>query len=275
MSWHPSTHLPLVDGAVFDAAQALLKERGEDHGKRASNGSDYLLTGLVVCAGCGRHFCGTRATGRNATYRYYTCGGRQRYGRATCDAERLPADALDAAVVDQLLVVFADSALFTRAAQRAAQRAGSRTRQRQEERATLVTELAKTDGAIDRYLRAFEVGTLPEAACGARVKALSEQAAALARRREELDDDSDAAPIPPTPAELAEVGSRVREAIATGSPAVVKELLSVLVHEIRVEGRHVIRPVFRVPHGTGDQNVVRALSRSVGAGGLEPSTSAV
>ena len=229
----PPPTRPWSTRAVFDAAQALLKERGEDHGKRASNGSDYLLSGLVVCAGCGRHFCGTRATGRNATYRYYTCGGRQRYGRATCDADRLPADALDAAVVDQLLTVFADGMLFTRAAERAAQRAGSRMRQREQERETLETELAKTEGAIDRYLRAFEAGTLPEAACGSRVKALSEQAAALARRREELDDDSDAAPDPAVSCRIGRARSRVREAIATGSPAVVKELLQALVHEIR------------------------------------------
>ncbi len=31
--------------------------------------SDDLLAGLVVCGGCGRHFAGTRATGRNFTYR--------------------------------------------------------------------------------------------------------------------------------------------------------------------------------------------------------------
>lgn len=61
-------------------------------------------SGRLRC--CGRHFCGTRAAGRNATYRYYTCGGRQRYGRATCD---LPADAVDAAVIAQLLAVFEDS----------------------------------------------------------------------------------------------------------------------------------------------------------------------
>jgi len=274
-AWHASTHPPLVEQAIFDAAQVVLNERREDHGKRASNGSDYLLTGLVVCAGCGRHFSGTRATGRSATYRYYTCGGRQRYGRVTCDADRLPADALDAAVIDQLLTVFSDGTLFIQAAELAAHRAGSRKRHREQEREATNDELAKTEGTIDRYLRAFEAGNLPESACGSRIKALSEQAAALARHLEELDDDFDETPIPATPVALAETCSRVREAIATGSPAIVKELVQALVHEIRVEGRHAIQPVFRVPHGGGDEDAVRALSRSVGAGGLEPSTSAV
>jgi site-specific DNA recombinase len=272
--WHPSSHPSLVERAIFDRAQAILNERGEDHGKRASNGSDYLLSGLVVCDGCGRHFCGTRATGRNASYRYYTCGGRQRHGRATCDADRLPADALDAAVVDQLLAVFEDSTIFQRAAEREIKRSGSRSRQRQQERRSLELELAKTEGAIDRYLRAFEAGSLPEEACGSRVKALSEQVASLRRRRDEMDDEPDVALTAPSAAELAELGARVRHAVDSGSPAVVKELLGALVHEVRVESRHAIRPVFRIPQVTDEQGAVRALSRSVGAEvgaeGLEP-----
>jgi hypothetical protein len=57
----------------------------------------------------------------------------------------------------------------------------------------------------------------------------------------------------------------------------VKSLLQALIHEIRVDSRNVIQPVFRVPLA-GDAmagEAVRAPSRSVGAGGLEPSTSAV
>lgn len=31
-------------------------------------------------------------------------------------------------------------------------------------------ELASAESAIERYLRAFEVGTMPESVCGARIK---------------------------------------------------------------------------------------------------------
>ena len=86
-------------------------------------GLPHLLTGLVVCGGCGRHFTGTRATGRNSTYRYYTCGGRQRYGSKTCDADRLPTDALDNAVVRSLLAAYEDTDLFTTAVAEAQGRA--------------------------------------------------------------------------------------------------------------------------------------------------------
>jgi hypothetical protein len=69
----------------------------------------------------------------------------------------------------------------------------------------------------------------------------------------------------------------VAEAIATGDRAPVKILVQSLIHEIRVDGREAIHPIFRVPVGvnlSGD-DAVRAPSRSVGAAGLEPTTSAV
>jgi site-specific DNA recombinase len=261
--WHASTHPPLVDHAVFEAAQTTLHDRGSDHAKRAVNGSDYLLSGLVVCAACGQRFSGTRATGRNSTYRYYTCGGRQRYGRSTCNADRLPADALDAAVVDQLLAVFADGKLFARAGAREAQRSGSRQRRVEAERASLDAELKKIEDSIDRYLQAFEAGTLPEAACAHRIRGLREQSIALGRHRDELDEVFDSPAVPPTPGELSELASRVREAVETGAPAIVKELLRTLIHEIRVESRRAIRPVFRVPEGTANRKAVRAKVQSV------------
>ena len=104
---HPSTHTPIVDPALFDAAGKILTTRGQDISKRASNASDYLLTGLIVCAGCGKHYLGTAATGRRYRYRYYTCYSRNRYGTAVCTGVRLPADALEAAVLDSLVATYA------------------------------------------------------------------------------------------------------------------------------------------------------------------------
>jgi hypothetical protein len=119
---------------------------------------------------------------------------------------------------------------------------------------------------------------MPEALCGERVKKLATRVTVLRARREELNQEMEQAGITcASPEELATLRDRVNEAIAEGSPALVKSLLQALIHEIRVDSRHAIQPVFRVPLAgdvlAGDS--VRAPSRSVGAGGLEPSTSAV
>ena len=277
-TWTDAGHPPLIEEGLFNSVQAILTERGEDVAKRASNSSDYLLTGLVVCGGCGRHFTGTRATGRNSTYRYYTCGGRQRYGTKNCAAERLPAEALDDAVVRSLLSAYEDTDLFTKAVAEAQERAQLGHSRHEGELRALDAELTKVDAGIDRYLRAFETATMPESICGDRVKELGLRATALRTRRQDLADEmEEAALTAPTKEELSELRERVAEAVAEGSTAPIKVLLQALIHEIRVDSREAIHPIFRVPVGvnlSGD-DAVRAPSRSVGAAGLEPTTSAV
>ncbi len=182
-TWHPAPHPPLVKADVFAKAQVLLAERGENHSRRAANGSDYLLAGLIVCGLCGKRFVGTAANGNRYRYKYYTCFSRQRYGADTCPAERLPADELDAAVLDALLAVYDRSDLFEEAVAAARSRATTIHEQHQNELAKVEAELRKTEGAVERYLLAFESGTLPEAQCGERVRRLGATAAELRFRR--------------------------------------------------------------------------------------------
>jgi hypothetical protein len=119
---------------------------------------------------------------------------------------------------------------------------------------------------------------MPEEICGERVKDLGTRATALRARCLELDSDTTANEfVAPTSVELTELRQRVEEAVAGGSNALVKSLLQALIHEIRVDSREAIHPVFRVPVGGEHQqdNAVRAPSRSVGRRGLEPLTPCV
>ncbi|MHB8578003.1 MAG: recombinase family protein, partial [Dehalococcoidia bacterium] len=70
---YDAPHAPLIEPEVFAQAQRLLRKRGDDASTRRSNTTDFLLSGLVVCAACGRRYVGTAAHGRSARYRYYTC----------------------------------------------------------------------------------------------------------------------------------------------------------------------------------------------------------
>jgi len=274
-SWYEAMHTPIVDAEVFDAAGALLAERGDDVSKRASNSSDYLLTGLVVCSHCRRHFTGTAATGHHGvTYRYYTCAGRQRYGNKTCSADRLPADALDQAVLRSLLDTYARTDLFTEAADAAAKAAKAGRHQREKELRAVSAAIAKTNAAVDRYLAAFEAGDLPQDACGKRVRQLEVRLADLRNRQQDLTEQLAAEhTTAPSAAQLKQLRDKIREALDTGSSSAAKVVLQSLVQEIRVKDRGDITPYFRLPDGgepafTG----VRAPSRSVGRRGLEPLT---
>jgi hypothetical protein len=95
-----------------------LDERCEDISQRAI-GSDYLLSGLVTCAGCGQRYVGNAAHGRLHRYRYYTCFSRQRYGSPSCPSQRLPADEFDGAVFQALVATYERQDLFDRIADQA------------------------------------------------------------------------------------------------------------------------------------------------------------
>jgi len=60
----------------------------------------YLLTGLLACGRCGGRVSGGGARAGGRFYRYYQCQNRRAH--QACDAPRLRADALEAAVVAHL-----------------------------------------------------------------------------------------------------------------------------------------------------------------------------
>jgi site-specific DNA recombinase len=108
---YPGLHEPLVDEPTFQAAQALLKQRGEDSSLRRGNRSDFLLSGVLRCGRRKRAYVGMSAKGNGGTYFYYACSGRQKLGPKGCDGERLNRDKLEAAVLDQLARLYRDGDL--------------------------------------------------------------------------------------------------------------------------------------------------------------------
>jgi site-specific DNA recombinase len=249
-SYHPAPHPPLVDQPLFDAAQALLAERGDTPAQRAASATAYLLTGRVVCDRCGKRYLGVVAHGRSQPYRYYTCYTRHRYGTPACAADRLAADQLDQAVLQALLATYQETDLFERAISTARSQTATLREQYQGELRAVGGEIGKAEAAIDRYLDAFEAGTLREQQCGRRIETLTAKLVELKTRQDELRDLLDTAHDPtPDPQELAELLERVRAAVQHGPLPVRKTLVDALVEEIRVHSRDHIVPVFRLSNG--------------------------
>ena len=269
---YPGQHQPIIDAKLFDTAAALLADRAGDKTKRAAQSPDYLLGGLVVCQHCGKRFVGNAAHGSRYRYRYYTCFSRHRYGTTTCAAERLPAGELDHAVLDALMTLYDGSELFTRAISTAATRQRKQCKQWQAELVTVDADLAKAEQAVERYLLAFENGSLPEAACADRVRTLAAKIAQLRDRRTELAGLLEA-PVPkaPSSSDLKALRAEIRRAITTGTDEDRKRLLQALVHEIRVDARDHIVPVFKDPASFATAQV-RTLEDLVPPAGIEPAT---
>ncbi len=161
-SWYPAPHEPIVPRELFDRAQVILKERGEDQSQRRSNASEYLLTSRVRCGRCGQAYIGTAAHGRNGRYTYYTCFTRHRYGTEHCANDRLPAEKLEQAVIGQLWKVLNDKTLLAAALDHAYAQLAHRDGEHEDELTSVQHKLAEARAAMDRYFQAFEHGTMPE-----------------------------------------------------------------------------------------------------------------
>jgi site-specific DNA recombinase len=133
--------------------------------------------------------------------------------------------------------------------------------------AAVVSEINKAEAAVNRYLDAFEDGSMSKDLCGPRVEELGTKLRALEARRQELSDQDDEILFAPDEDELLALANGVREVVANGDNRQIKALLAAYVREIRVVNRDEIYPSFYAP-------VVSPLSQSVEAAGIEPASAA-
>ena len=268
--YHRAPHPALVDEKLFEQAQALLRERGEDSSKQRGHATDYLLSGaMLVCDRCGHTYSGAAAHGRGGRYRYYVCMSQKKRGKWECDSERLPADALEEAIVDSLMRLFANPDILQRAIEQASRNAAEARPAYEDQLGQVEAEIRKAEDAIERYFAAFEAGTMPEAQCGERVRKLGEKVAELRISRNELLATIEDHPQPegtPSTDELELLREEVAHILDPEVDAAARKvILKRFVQEIRIEGRHSILPLFKIP-----EDRVRLADGLVPARGVEP-----
>jgi site-specific DNA recombinase len=288
----PDAHPAIIDPEQFELAQQILGKRSAQIGQRAANPSEYMLTGLIRCPQCGRGYVGTAAHGRSASYRYYTCWSRVRYGtKAGCDIHRFNADTIETAITTALLDFYTrrgdliDKAVAEYQASHAAD--SSRLR---DELAAVTRELKDTSAAIDRYLIAFEKGTLDDEDTHVRdrLATLKAQSKQLRGRKAQLEIELDQPPQTLTPTDQTKTRDRVREILATGATNARKAMCEAMIKEIQIIADDTVRPIFKLPIASDDEGLaldgpalsdsehaVRALPTMVGDTGIEPVTSSV
>ncbi len=95
---YPGKHEPLVDAALFERVQDMLRARRQSEA-RAQRHQQYLA-GSVFCARCDSKLVYSKSTGRSARYGYWICLGRHKHKNG-CDLPYLAEERVDAAVVRQ------------------------------------------------------------------------------------------------------------------------------------------------------------------------------
>jgi site-specific DNA recombinase len=105
---HDGEHEGIVDEALWQQVQALLRQQGRAQGKSA--GPQAVLKGLLRCAACDRAMTPAHVT-KNGTkrYRYYVCTNAQKRGWHSCPSKSLSAAAAERLVGEQLQNLLRDA----------------------------------------------------------------------------------------------------------------------------------------------------------------------
>jgi len=110
------------------------------------------------------------------------------------------------------------------------------------------TQLRETAAAIERYLRAFEAGTMSGTLCAPRIAELSQRSEELSARRDQLATQTRAArPRLPTVAQLRALATNLDHALPKASPDVVKQRYAELIDRIDISPDEHAQPYFGVP----------------------------
>jgi site-specific DNA recombinase len=141
---HAGEHVAIIEPAVFDRVQALLKRNRRTSDAAVRNEFGALLKGLLRCAACGCAMTPAHSTRkRTKRYRYYVCTGAQKRGWDTCPSKSVPAAELEQFVIDRIRGVGQEPALLQATVAEACRQDDERLAQLESDRHGLERDLVR------------------------------------------------------------------------------------------------------------------------------------
>lgn len=100
-------HPALIDGPTFDRVQQMLVPKDRLQRQECRN-PIYLMRGTLKCGICGASMTSASTFRSGRLHRYYRCSTRDKKGKEVCPTVQLPAEAIEAFVVDRIRTVLQD-----------------------------------------------------------------------------------------------------------------------------------------------------------------------
>jgi site-specific DNA recombinase len=190
---HPGEHAGIVDPAIWQRAQTILRRNGQAGGSAARNKTGALLKGILRCGPCDCAMTPTYSC-KNGTrrYRYYVCTSAQKHGHQTCPSKSLPAHEIERFVVDRIKCIGRDPGLLKEVVAQANSQAQGAISGLDSERRALERDLATWHADV-RKLAGQEGPSEAEGPVFARLADLNERIRCAERRATELREELAAA----------------------------------------------------------------------------------
>ena len=149
---YPGAHDPLIDPALFDQVQSLLKARRAKQTRHVQHA--HHLKGLLHCGTCGSRMLLDFATNpRGTTYAYFICSGRAAK-KTSCTRRAVPVAVAERLVADSYASITISDTIYRDLAQRVDAAFDKRMAGRDQELADLMANRAKLEAESDKLLAA-------------------------------------------------------------------------------------------------------------------------
>ena len=149
---HPGAHEPLIDPALFDQVQSLLKARTAKQTRHVQHA--HHLKGLLHCGTCGSRMLLDFATNpRGTTYAYYICSGRAAK-KTPCTRRAVPVAVAERLVANSYASITISDAAYRELAAQVDAAFDERMTGRDQEAADLTANRAKLEAESDKLLAA-------------------------------------------------------------------------------------------------------------------------
>jgi len=190
---YPGEHKGIIRKATFERVQTILAKNHVGIRSRTKNKYGFLLKGLFRCGACDAPYIPSTTRKGSKVYRFYVCSSAQKKGATTCPKASFSAHRVEAWIVDQIRVIGKDPMLQAEVLKQA-------SHQIREQRATLDAEAKRLKSNREKVqrettglLKALACGTANGPAISGRLGELEDQAARLATRAAEVDQEQQAA----------------------------------------------------------------------------------
>ncbi|CCH76146.1 hypothetical protein BN12_110002 [Nostocoides japonicum T1-X7] len=149
---HPGAHEPLIDPALFDTVQSLLRARTARMTRHVQHA--HHLKGLLHCGTCGSRMLLDFATNpRGATYAYFVCSGRAAK-KTSCTRRAVPVAVAERLVADSYASITISDATYRDLAAKVDAAFDKRMAGRDQEIADLMANRTRLEAESDKLLAA-------------------------------------------------------------------------------------------------------------------------
>jgi len=176
----------IVDKAIFERVQLILKERAPSYSHSRRTSSQYLLSGIVRCGLCGKALVGQEAKG--GKFSYYVCGTLLKKGAGTCRAHYLNASKFEETVIDKMKERILTEENLRQLVCMVNEEMDGATVEYHTRLSAIEAELTEVKHRLERLYDALETGKLGLEDLAPRIRVLRERQEQLQIARDEVQD---------------------------------------------------------------------------------------